>query len=158
MAHQGRVRRIAIGADHRGYELKEKLKRYLEEKGYEVEDLGTYSKASCDYPDFAIPVAEIVAKGEVDRGILICYTGIGMSIAANKVKGVRASLCFIPELAELTRKHNDSNVLVLGSMYITFELAKKIVDKWFSTDFEGGRHQRRIDKIKEYENSAFSSG
>ncbi len=157
MAHKSRVKKIALGADHRGYRLKEKIKKYLIKNGYKVIDFGTDSEDPKDYPDFAIPVAEAVAKRKIDVGILICYTGIGMSIAANKVKGVRAALGFSPTIAGLARKHNNANILCLGSMYTSYQKAKKIIDVWLSTDFEGNRHKRRVKKIKKYENSTISS-
>lgn len=140
---------IAIGSDHGGYKLKEEIKRYLEKKGYTYKDFGCNSEESCDYPDYGFPVSEAVAKGEYDRGILICKTGIGMSIIANKVKGIRAALCNTSEIAKKSREHNDANVLVLAAVID----ALKIVDVWLNTNFLGGRHKRRLDKIKMYEMS-----
>ncbi|QTA38224.1 ribose 5-phosphate isomerase B [Thermosipho ferrireducens] len=140
--------KLAIGSDHAGYELKEKLKEYLTQKNIEIEDVGPYSTESVDYPDFALKVAELVKKGEVDYGILICGTGIGMSIAANKVSGIRAALCVIPEMGSLARKHNNANVLVLPGRLIGYELATWIVSEFLNTSFEGGRHERRVNKIK----------
>ncbi|AKI96490.1 ribose 5-phosphate isomerase B [Kosmotoga pacifica] len=140
--------KIAIASDHAGYRLKENLIPYLRELGHQVEDLGTYSEDSVDYPDFAARVARKVMSGTCDRGLLICGTGIGMSIAANKYKGVRAALCLFPEMAELARKHNDANVLVLAGRLTGFELAHWIVKTFFETEFEGGRHGRRVEKIE----------
>lgn len=138
---------IALGADHKGFQYKEKIKRFLQEKGYEVKDFGTSSEDSVDYPDFGFRVAKIVSEGEVDRGILFCWTGIGMCITANKIKGIRASLCLNEEMAKLTREHNDSNVLCLSAKFISEDKLLQIVEVWLNTPFEGGRHQRRIDKI-----------
>ncbi len=144
--------KIAIGADHRGYPLKQAIVEYLRKKGHEVVDFGTDSAdVSVDYPDYAIPVAEAVAKGEADRGILICMTGVGMSISANKVKGIRAGLVYYPELTELARRHNNINVLCLPGGYMEPEKAFVAVDLFLNTEFEGGRHQRRLSKIAEYE-------
>lgn len=144
--------RIAIGADHGGYELKELIKKMInEELGYEVVDFGVDSPTSVDYPDFAIPVAEKVAAGEFDRGILICGTGIGMSIAANKVRGIRAALVHDLYSAKATREHNDSNILTMGGRIIGPEVAREIVRIWLTTPFTGGRHTRRLDKIKAVE-------
>jgi ribose 5-phosphate isomerase B len=144
------VMKIAIGSDHgKGFELKEKMIAFLKEKGYEVEDKGTYTPESCDYPDFARPVAEDVAAGKADKGIVICTTGIGVSITANKVKGIRCALCFNEEMAELTRLHNDSNVLALRAAVVSEEMAKKIAMIWLTTEFSGEeRHARRIRKIE----------
>ncbi|MCR5627912.1 MAG: ribose 5-phosphate isomerase B [Lachnospiraceae bacterium] len=140
--------KISIGADHGGFVLKESIVAYLKEKGHEVKDFGTYSKESCDYPVFGQKAAEAVANGECEKGIVICTTGIGISIAANKVKGIRAALCTDPYMAEMTRFHNDANVLALGANIIGDGLAKKIVDVFLETEFSGGeRHQRRIDEI-----------
>ncbi len=146
--------KIGIGCDHRGYELKEFIKNYLIEKNYEIIDFGTYSNDSVDYPDYAIPIGEKVAKGELDRGILICYSGIGMSIVANKVKGVYAALVHDEEEAELSRKHNNSNILVLSGKTET-QKAKNIVELWLNTEFESGRHQKRLLKIKAYEEGRY---
>lgn len=145
--------KIAIGSDHGGYALKELVKNYLIEKGYEVEDFGAYSTEPVDYPDYAVKAATAVSNGKCDRGIVICSTGIGISIAANKIKGVRAALCADIMCARLTREHNDTNVLALGSFVVTEEMAYAIVDTWLETDFSNEeRHQRRIDKITEIEN------
>ncbi len=143
--------KVAIGADHRGYALKERIGDFLESRGDEVLDVGTYDSNSVDYPDFAFAAAEKVASGEVQRGILICGSGIGMSIAANKVKGVRAALCRTVDDARMTRKHNDSNLLALSEKSMDDPDVMRIVETWLDTPFEGGRHQRRIDKIREYE-------
>ena len=139
--------KIALGADHKGYPYKEKVKGFLQEKGHQVQDFGTFSGESVDYPDFAIKVADAVSKGESERGILFCWTGIGMCISANKVKGIRAALCLNEEMAKLTRQHNDSNVLSLTAKFIREENLLKIVQVWLDTPFEEGRHQRRLDKI-----------
>ena len=143
--------KISIACDHGGYELKENLKKWLEDANYEVIDYGTYNTESCDYPDFGRLAAEAVANKTVDKGIVICTTGIGMSIVANKVDGVRCALVSNADAASLTRRHNDSNVLALGAKYTDFELAKQITYVWLTTEFEGGRHQRRVDKIMEIE-------
>lgn len=139
--------KIAIVSDHAGYALKEYLKPYLEEKGYEIMDFGTNSEASCDYPDYAHPAAEAVEEGRCDLGIAMCGTGNGMQMALNKHQAIRAGLCWLPEIAELIRKHNNANFLVLPARFISKEEAKKIVDAYLSTPFEGGRHAVRISKI-----------
>lgn len=138
---------ISIAADHGGFALKEHIKAYLTAKGYEVKDFGTSSEESCDYPDFARPAAEAVASGQCEKGIVICTTGIGVSITANKVHGIRCALCGDPLTAEMTRRHNDSNMLAMGAGIIGNNLAERIVDTFLNTQFEGGRHQRRIDKM-----------
>lgn len=143
--------RIAIGSDHAGFDLKSELIAYLEGAGHTVEDMGTSGRASCDYPDFARAVAEAVAAGRHDRGILICGTGIGMSIAANKVRGIRCALVHDVFSARATREHNDSNVLAMGERIIGPGLAREIVRTWLTTEYAGGRHQRRIDKIARME-------
>ena len=143
--------KVAIGADHAGYELKEKVKKYLEKKGIETEDVGTFSKDSVDYPDYAFQVASQVSDKKVDFGVLVCKSGIGMSIAANKFKNVRAALCFSPEMAKLARSHNDANVLSLSQEFTKVDDAYKIIDTWLATNFEGGRHERRVEKIKKRE-------
>ena len=140
---------IAIGNDHAATAYKNRLAEHLKEKGFEVINYGTDTTESCDYPVFAKKVGKAVVSGEADFGILICGTGIGMSIAANKVKGVRASLCTDLVMAEYTRLHNDSNVLCMGARIIAYEMAEMIADKYLSTKFEGGRHQRRVDIIEE---------
>jgi ribose 5-phosphate isomerase B len=138
---------ISIACDHGGYALKEIVKQHLKDKGYEVKDFGTNSLDSCDYPDYAAPAAQAVASGECEKGIVICTTGIGVSIVANKVKGVRCALCADTLSASLTRRHNDTNMLAMGAGIIGQNLALEIVDTWLTTEFEGGRHQRRVDKI-----------
>ena len=143
--------KISIACDHGGYELKKIVKEWLTNNGHEVLDFGTNSLDSCDYPDFGRPAAEAVRDKKVDRGIVICTTGIGMSIVANKVKGVRCALVSNTEGASLTRRHNDSNVLALGAKFTTPSLALEIVKIWLETPFEGGRHQRRVDKIMDIE-------
>lgn len=143
--------KVALGADHGGYALKEYIKKVLAEDNIEFHDFGTYSEESVDYPDYARPVAEAVAAGDFDRGILICGTGIGMEIAANKVPGVRAALVHDVYSARATRQHNDSNILTMGGRVVGPALAAEIVKTWLATEFEGGRHARRLDKIKEIE-------
>ena len=142
---------IALGSDHGGYSLKEEIKKYLKNNGYTYKDFGCNSLQSCDYPDFGFPVAEAISCGEFEKGILICKSGLGMSIVANKVKGIRAGLCNTPELAEKSRLHNNANILVLGASFTDPLTARLIVDTWLRTKFEGGRHQNRIDKITKYE-------
>lgn len=138
---------IAIACDHGGYSLKEEVKKHLIDSGYAVRDFGTNSLESCDYPDYAAPAAQAVAAGECEKGIVICTTGIGVSIVANKIDGIRCALCSDLLSAEMTRRHNDSNMLALGAGIVGKNLALAIVDQWLSTEFEGGRHQRRVDKI-----------
>ncbi len=145
--------KIAIGADHAGFALKEELRAALEAKGLEVVDFGTHSSESTDYPDYASAVAQSVSKGEAECGILVCSTGVGMSMAANKVEGVRAALAFNPDEVELTRRHNNANVLTLGARYNNLQQAEELVDVFLKTPFEGGRHQRRVDKIASLEKS-----
>lgn len=142
--------KIAIACDHGGYQLKEEVKSYLLERGIEVLDLGTDSEDSVDYPEYGFKCGEAVADGTAERGIVVCGTGIGISIAANKVKGVRCSLCTDVTMAELTRKHNDSNVLALGGRTTGVVTALDIVKTWLDTEFEGGRHQRRVDLLNNY--------
>ena len=139
--------KIAIGSDHGAFALKSKFIAHLEAQGHEVKDFGTYSTSSCDYPDFAGAAAKAVASGECERGIVLCTTGIGVSITANKVKGVRCALLSDPVSARLTRQHNDTNMMALGAGFVGPMLAKEIVDVWLGTEFEGGRHQRRVDKM-----------
>ncbi len=145
--------RVALAADHGGYQLKEAIKGWLSELGIEAEDFGTHAPDSVDYPDYARVVAEKVAAGEFDRGILVCGTGIGMSIAANKVPGIRAALCHDVFSARATREHNDSNVLALGERVIGQGLARAIVEAWLGTEFAGGRHAGRVEKIRAIENA-----
>lgn len=140
---------IAMGSDHAGYGLKEEIKKYLIEKGHTVKDCGTDSTESCDYPVFGRAAAEVVREEEAERAIVICGSGIGISIAANKVPGIRCALCSEPLSAELSRRHNNANALAMGARLIGSDMAKRIVDVFLSTEFEGGRHQRRIDKIEE---------
>lgn len=141
--------KIIIGADHGGLLLKDKITQHLKDKGYDVEDVGTYSAKSCDYPMIAKELTTRVLDDSANLGILVCGTGIGMSIYANKVKGIRASHCTDTYSARLTRQHNDSNVLCLGERITGMGLALDIVDEWLSASFEGGRHQRRVDMINE---------
>jgi ribose 5-phosphate isomerase B len=139
--------KIAIGSDHAGFEVKNIIKSFLAELGHEVKDFGCESSESCDYPDYAYPLAREVAAGNFDFGILICGSGIGMSIVANKVEGIRAANCCSVEMARLARQHNDANVLTFGARLIPIELAKEIVSAFLEESFEGGRHQRRVGKI-----------
>lgn len=143
--------KIAVGSDHGGVELKEEIKKFLNDEGYEFKDFGTNSTESCDYPDYALPVAEAVAAKEYDLGILICGTGIGIGIAANKVPGIRAALCSDTFSAHATREHNNANILTLGQRVVGPGLAIDIVKTFLNTEFEGERHQKRIDKIAEIE-------
>lgn len=136
--------KIALGCDHGGYELKEFVKTVLERLGHTYEDFGCYSKESCDYPDFGEAAARAVAEGKCDRGIVICTTGIGISIAANKVRGIRCALCSEPLSAEMTRRHNNANMLAMGAGMIGKNMAERIVEIFLSTEFEGGRHERRV--------------
>ena len=145
------ARSFAIASDHRGVALKNEIVQFLKAKGFQVQDLGTDSEASVDYPDFALKAADAVAKGKANSGIVICHSGIGVSISANKVRGIRAALCQTVEQTELARKHTDANILALPAGFVTPELAKKIVETWVTAKFEGGRHERRINKIKTIE-------
>ena len=145
--------KLAMGADHGGYSLKEILKKHLVEAGHEVLDLGTHDTDSCNYPDYAAKVAYAVADKEADLGILVCGTGIGMSIAANKVKGIRAAAVSDCFTAQATREHNDSNIICLGERIVGPGLAMRIVDTWLEASFQGGRHQTRVDMINELENN-----
>jgi ribose 5-phosphate isomerase B len=149
--------KIAIASDHGGFELKEVLKAFLASLSVEVTDLGTISEASVDYPDFGIQVSERVSKGEVERGVLICGSGIGMSVVANKFPRVRAALVHDLFSARLSREHNDANILVLGGRLVGKDLAKEIVRVWLETPFTGGRHQKRLDKITALEKEKFKS-
>jgi len=139
--------KIAIGADHAGFELKEQVREWLTRSGFEYKDFGTYAPESADYPDFAHPVASAVEKKEFDLGILICGSGNGVCITANKHQGIRAALAWTEELASLARQHNDANILCLPARYISSDLAMKIADKFLNSAFEGGRHERRVNKI-----------
>lgn len=144
--------KIGIGNDHAAVDMKKEVVAYLEEKGYEVVNFGTDTKDSCHYPEYGRKVAEAVAAKEVDLGILICGTGVGISLAANKVKGIRAVVCSEPYSAKLSRQHNNTNVLAFGARVIGIELAKMIIEEWLDAEFMGGRHQDRIDMIMEIEN------
>lgn len=139
--------RIALGSDHGGYALKCKIKEHLESRGYECVDFGCHSLESCDYPDFGEAAARAVAAGDCPRGIVICTTGIGISIAANKVKGVRCALCSDSLSAEMTRRHNDANVIAMGAGIVGPKLAERMVEVFLNTEFEGGRHARRVGQL-----------
>lgn len=139
--------KIAIGGDHAGYEYKTELIKVLEEKGYEVRDFGPFSPASADYPDFVHPLCQAIESGEYPKGVLICGSGNGVAITANKHQGIRAALCWNEELASLARQHNDANVIALPARFISFELTGKLVDIFLNTGFEGGRHATRVNKI-----------
>lgn len=141
------MEKIAFASDHAGYELKLKLEKYVESKGYEIEDFGTDSEESCDYPDFAHPAAMAVEDGRCAFGIAMCGSGNGIQMTLNKHQGIRAALCWLPELAALAKQHNNANILVLPARFISYDEAVKIVDAYLDAKFEGGRHQRRIDKI-----------
>lgn len=143
--------KISLGSDHAGFELKEDLRGYLAEQKVEVIDLGVYSEEPVDYPDIGASVAQKVSRGEVDRGILICGSGIGMSIVANRFPGVRAALCHGLYTARISREHNDANLLILGGRLIGKGLAREILKVWLETGFQGGRHQRRLEKIRALE-------
>ncbi len=138
---------VAIGGDHAGFEYKTKLIEILSSAGYEVKDFGPYSSGSVDYPDYVHPLCEAIEAGQMEKGIIICGSGNGVAITANKHQGIRAAICWNEELAALSRQHNNANVLAIPARFITFELAKKIVDIFLDTGFEGGRHQTRVDKI-----------
>ena len=142
---------IAIASDHGGYALKEHIKTYLAAKGIECQDFGTHSTESCDYPIFGKAAAEAVASGQCEKGIVICTTGIGISITANKVKGIRCALCGDPLSAELTRRHNNANMLAMGAGIVGPNLAERIVDTFLTAQFEGGRHERRVNLISAME-------
>jgi ribose 5-phosphate isomerase B len=144
--------KVAIASDHGGVNIREEIKSLMDEMNIQYEDFGCECGTSVDYPDYALPVAEKVANGEFDKGILICGTGIGMSIAANKVKGIRCALVHDVFSAKATRQHNDSNVLAMGERVIGPGLAREIAAVWLSEEYEGGRHENRVCKIKEYEN------
>ena len=145
--------KIAIGCDHGALELKSVVVAHLQKRGFEVVDFGTHSAASCDYPDFAAPAAKAVASGECDKGIVLCTTGIGVSITANKVKGIRCALLSDVMSARMTREHNDTNMMAIGAAVVGQMLAFEIIDTWLGTEFSGGeRHQRRIDKMMALEN------
>jgi len=141
--------KLLIASDHAGFVLKEKIKAYLQKKAISVKDLGTYSLGSCDYPVYAYELAKNISLGKFKRGILICKSGVGTSIVANRFPGVRAALCHNLKIAKLSRQHNDSNVLVLGSVFVKADLAKRMVSAWLNTKFLGGRHLRRINLINQ---------
>nr|WP_092070699.1 ribose 5-phosphate isomerase B [Dendrosporobacter quercicolus]NSL48345.1 ribose 5-phosphate isomerase B [Dendrosporobacter quercicolus DSM 1736]SDM13832.1 ribose-5-phosphate isomerase [Dendrosporobacter quercicolus] len=143
--------RVAIGSDHGGFRLKEELKQLMSELNVQFHDFGTYSTKSVDYPEISGNVAQAVAGGEFDRGIIICGTGIGVSIAANKIKGIRAALCHDVYSAQMSREHNDANVLTMGERVIGFGLARAVAEKWLTTEFAGGRHARRVCQIADLE-------
>lgn len=145
--------KIAIGSDHRGFEAKERIKALLNELGAEILDHGTNSRDACDYPDLALRVAQDVAEGRAERGVLLCGSGVGMSITANKVRGIRAALCHDELTVQLSRRHNDANVLCMPADLVGDALMKSMVRNWLETEFEGGRHARRVAKILEYENN-----
>ena len=139
---------ILIASDHAGYQLKERLESWLRERGYTVNDLGTDSENSTDYADYAHPLAQQVSDGMAQRGVLLCGTGLGMSYVANRYPHVRAAVAWSPEIAELSRRHNDANVLALPARFLSEEQARQILERWLDTPFEGGRHERRIEKIE----------
>ena len=141
------TKKIGIACDHAAYELKEFLVGYLSSKGFEVKDFGTHSEESCDYPDFAHALGEAIDNGDLERGVALCGSGEGISMTLNKHQSVRAALCWIPEIAKLSRQHNNSNVLCMPARFISNDEAIAIVDKFLSTEFEGGRHIRRVEKI-----------
>lgn len=145
------MKKLALGCDHVGFILKQDLLAHLHSKGIEVIDKGTWSEERTDYPRYASAVAEAIIRGEVDGGLLICGTGVGISITANKFPGIRAVVCSEPYSAQLSRQHNDTNVLAFGSRVVGLELAKMIVDAWLAAEFEGGRHQARVQAISEIE-------
>ena len=144
--------KIALGCDHGGYDLKEYIIQVLGKLGHEYEDFGCHSTASCDYPEFGAAAAKAVAAGECERGIVVCTTGIGISIAANKVKGIRCAHCADSLQAEMTRRHNNANMMAIGAGFTGPNMAKKMVELFLTTEFEGGRHQRRVDGIMALEN------
>lgn len=141
------MQKIAIGADHAGFNLKEHLKKWLEKNGHPIKDFGTHTNESADYPDFAHPVAAAVEKKEFDLGLLVCGTGNGVAMTANKHQGIRAAICWNEDLAALAREHNDANILCLPARFISQEEAERILDRFLHSNFEGGRHGRRVDKI-----------
>lgn len=143
--------KIAIGCDHVGFELKDRIIKHLEEKGIEYKDFGTFSSERTDYPIYGYAVAKAIVSGECDKGILICGTGVGISISANKVPGIRAVVCSEPYSALLSRQHNDTNILAMGARVVGGDLALMILDAWLSGEYEGGRHQKRVDMIADIE-------
>ena len=142
---------IALGCDHGGYPLMQEVKKYLDEKGIAYHDFGTYSPDRCDYPDYGAAAARAVASGECEKGILVCTTGVGISIAANKIHGIRCALCSEPVSAKMSRCHNDANMLAMGGALIGVNMMREIVDAFLNSEFEGGRHARRVEKIMELE-------
>lgn len=147
--------KVAIASDHRGFQVKRKIAELVQQLGHEVLDLGVSNEEAVDYPDFALQVATSVSQGQVDRGILVCGTGIGMSMAANKVRGVRAALCHDDVTAEMSRRHNDANVMCLSADLLGERLIDRMIEIWLNTQFEGGRHARRVEKIKGIEDSHY---
>lgn len=145
--------KIVIGSDHVGYDYKEEIKEYLADKNIQVIDVGTFGKERCDYPVSSYKAAKKIVEGEADAGILICGTGVGISLAANKVKGIRACVCSEPYTAQLSKKHNNTNVLAFGARVVGIELAKMIIDAWLEAEYEGGRHAKRVQMLSEIENS-----
>lgn len=143
--------RIIVGSDHGGYELKGKIIKFLKEEKHEVEDYGTHSNKSCDYPLIGFEVAEAVSRGNADRGILICRSGVGMAIIANKLHGIRAAACYDKKMARNSREHNDCNILVLAADYTDFKSAKELIKIWLAVEHAGERHERRVKQIKEFE-------
>lgn len=141
------MKKVAVASDHAGFELKARVIEELKSRGYEVEDFGTHSDASCDYPDYAHPAAQAIEDGKCDFGVAMCGTGNGIAMTFNKHQGIRAALCWTPEIASLARQHNNANVLVMPARFISKETAMEILHTYLDTEFEGGRHQRRIDKI-----------
>ncbi|MDE5552394.1 MAG: ribose 5-phosphate isomerase B [Muribaculaceae bacterium] len=141
------MKTIAFASDHAGYQLKKEIEKYVESLGYAVRDYGTDSEDSCDYPDYAHPAALAVENGDADFGIAMCGSGNGIQMTLNKHQGIRAALCWLPEIASLAKQHNNANILVMPARFITLDEAKAIVDAYLNAEFEGGRHQRRIDKI-----------
>lgn len=141
------IEKIAIGADHAGFEYKELLKKWLEKNGYPLKDFGTYNTESVDYPDFAHPVAEAVEKNEFQLGLLLCGSANGVAMTANKHQGVRAALCWNEEVAEIVRHHNNANIVCIPARFVSYEQAEKILDRFLHSSFEGGRHERRVNKI-----------
>ena len=141
--------KISLACDHGGLELKNEIAAYLKELGHDVVDFGTNTKDSCDYPDFAKPAAKAVANGECERGVVVCTTGVGVSMVANKIKGVRCALCTNADMAKMTRLHNNANMIALGQKYVDWTMAKQIVDNFLNTQFEGGRHAERVAKIED---------
>jgi len=146
------MKKIVIGSDHAGFNLKNKLAKWLEEKGYTVKDVGTHSLGSVDYPDFAKAVAKEVSNGNFEKGIVVCGSGIGVAISANKVKRIRAANCHDVISARLSREHNNTNIITFGERFIAPEYAEEILQVWLNTEFQSGRHQKRVDKISEIEN------